>query len=117
MSEPDTPTSTPSPEAVGLLVVLQTRCGCEKAMLIGAKQPPKTITVDLAPVPPQLGGAPDQKKEQRRFYLVAKGTVKHPQTGEPTDALLYIEGPNPDRPRILVPGQIPVDKRILGAGR
>lgn len=77
------------------LVLLQTRCGCTQA-LQAPSPPPKTITVQLEPV---LG----DEKGIRVFYNTAK-MITAPNGDQ---FLLYVEGPNPDKPRIIVPGLNP----------
>ena len=77
------------------LVLLQTRCGCTQA-LHAPSPPPKTITVQLEPVP-------GDEKGIRVFY----NTKKMITAPNGTQLLLYVEGPGPEKSRIIVPGTLP----------
>lgn len=85
MSEP-TAEVLPIEEPSTIIAVLQTRCGCTRALDIPAVAP-RTITVEMAPIP-------GDEKAVRTFYNTGKWF---------TNGLLYVEGPNP-APRIIVPG-------------
>lgn len=88
--ELETPQAHAAPPILALLV---TRCQCQRVVKVPNNPLPKTVTVDLVP----LKGQP----EKRTFYLAGETTL------DGQILLVYREGANPDRPRILVPGLVP----------
>ena len=96
MSDP-TAEILPIEEPATALAVLQTRCGCIQALDVPIS-PPRTITVELAPIK-------GDEKAIRTFYATGKQV---PVPGSEQTALLYVEGPNPEK-RIIIPGTLPPD--------
>lgn len=79
-----------------VLAILQTRCGCERTLEVPSP-PPKTVTIELAMF------TKTEAVETRVFYLRATGT--HPKVAG--NVYLYIEGPQREKSRIVVPGSLP----------
>ena len=95
----------PKEEPKKIVGVLQTRCQCIRRVDI-PNPPPNRVQVELIPLPKEVGV--EQGKVLRTFYLVQTGMI---EKGE--RAAFYLEGPNPAPTRLVLPGQVPVDKRLI----
>ena len=95
----------PKEEPKKIVGVLQTRCQCMRKVDV-PNPPPNRVQVELIPLPKEVGI--EQGTVMRTFYLVQTGLLEGFER-----AAFYLEGPNPTSPRLVLPGQAPIDRRFI----
>ena len=99
------PPAPPVAEPTMILGVLQTRCLCRRVVDIPNNPIPNVVQIELVDVPNME--TTQGVKVRRTFYLVQSGLVDGKR------AAFFMEGPDPNRSRLIVPESFPVDRRLI----